>query len=46
LDFIERFFGINPDGGSGATELLIIGVIVAMVMLAWFYRTKRHVKSG
>lgn len=46
LDFIERMFGIDPDGGSGATELLIVGVIVAIIVLAWFHRTKRRVRVG
>jgi hypothetical protein len=42
MDFIERIFGIDPDGGSGATEVLIIGVIVTALMLARFYWTKRR----
>jgi hypothetical protein len=42
MDFIEKIFGIDPDGGSGATELLIIGVIVAAIVLVWSYRIKRR----
>lgn len=26
MDFIERLVGVSPDGGSGATELLMIVV--------------------
>jgi hypothetical protein len=29
MDFIERLFGIAPDGGSGLTELLLFAVLVA-----------------
>ena len=32
MDFIERLFGISPDGGDGSTEVLIIGVIVLLIV--------------
>ena len=35
MDFIERMFGVSPDGGDGSTEaiiLLAITVILAMVV--------------
>jgi hypothetical protein len=36
MDFIERLFGISPDGGDGSTELLIFAVIVIVVAaLSW-----------
>jgi hypothetical protein len=44
MDFIERMFGFAPDGGSGATELLIIGVIVAAFVLV--YGIRRRTKVG
>jgi hypothetical protein len=28
MDFIERMFGISPDGGDGSTELIIVSVLV------------------
>jgi hypothetical protein len=34
MDFIERWFGISPDGGSGLTEvsyILLLGVLIALV---------------
>ena len=34
MDFIEQWFGISPDGGSGATELLF--VLVAILIVAMF----------
>jgi hypothetical protein len=37
MDFIETIFGISPDGGSGVTEALYIGVAIAAVF-AWLMR--------
>jgi len=43
MDFIERIFGIAPDGGSGTLELLLFAVPVAgLFYLAWRRWTKRH----
>lgn len=33
MDFIERIFGISPDGGDGSTEALYIVVALAIVAL-------------
>jgi hypothetical protein len=42
MDFIERMFGISPDGGDGSTELMIISVVVLLaIMAAWRWRSKR-----
>jgi len=36
MDFIERMFGVSPDGGDGSTELLYIAVFVIIVTaVAW-----------
>ncbi len=43
MDFIEAWFGVSPDGGSGSTEALWIAalavVVVALVarrpLIAW-----------
>ena len=32
LDWIEELFGLSPDGGSGATEMLIVTAIVLAVV--------------
>ena len=32
LDWIEELFGLSPDGGSGATEMLIATAIVLAVV--------------
>jgi len=33
MDFIERIFGIAPDGGSGSLEMLLF--LVPMAGIAW-----------
>jgi hypothetical protein len=33
MDFIERWFGLSPDGGDGSTEFLYIVVLAAVVVL-------------
>jgi len=39
MDFIERWLHISPDGGSGASELLIaLTVIVTILGVAWVLR--------
>jgi hypothetical protein len=42
MDFIERMFGISPDGGDGSTELIIISVLVLLAIMAvWRWWSKR-----
>jgi len=41
LDFIERWFGLSPDGGDGSTEaayLIAIFVVLALVAAWRFHR--------
>lgn len=40
MDWIERVFGISPDGGSGAFEtLLALGAAIAFgAMVVWLVR--------
>ncbi|MEO8620396.1 MAG: hypothetical protein ABI625_04970 [bacterium] len=40
MDFIERVFGLSPDGGSGLYELLVFLLPVA-ASVAWYFRAKR-----
>jgi hypothetical protein len=39
VDFIERLFGVAPDGGDGSLEVLWIGAIV-VVGLAFVFRRR------
>ena len=42
MDFIERLFGILPDGGSGALEALYFVVMTGVVAgVAWWRRVGR-----
>ena len=34
MDFIERLFGISPDGGSGSFEFLLLSVPICIAVLA------------
>jgi hypothetical protein len=38
MDFIERFFGVSPDGGNGVLELIYFVVIVGAIMTLIFRR--------
>jgi hypothetical protein len=43
MDFIERIFGISPDGGSGAFEFLLFAIpIVGLCFLALRRRRRRE----
>ena len=44
MDFIERIFGVSLDGGSGATEAMVIAVLAASAAL--LYTAWRRKKSG
>jgi hypothetical protein len=43
MDFIERIFGISPDGGSGMLEVLLflVPLIGIVVIAAWRKRSNR-----
>jgi hypothetical protein len=44
MDFIERIFGVSPDGGSGSLELLWFLMPIAAIAAAmkWRKRDRRH----
>jgi hypothetical protein len=42
MDFIERIFGINPDGGSGSLEFLLLALPVAILASIYLYRRNRR----
>jgi hypothetical protein len=41
MDFIERIFGIAPDGGSGSLELLLFLIPIAGIAYLWVRRRRR-----
>jgi hypothetical protein len=46
MDFIERLFGISPDGGSGALELMLLAVpLLILASLASYKRWRRSAAS-
>ncbi len=36
MDFIEQWFGLSPDGGTGSLEMLYLAVIVAIILMIVF----------
>ena len=47
MDFIERLWGISPDGGSGALEFLLLLVPLAIgVSMRRVYRMTRGPRVG
>lgn len=45
MDFIEKIFGISPDGGSGAFELLLFLIPIAGIYILYRMRSNsRKVK--
>ncbi|MER9677117.1 hypothetical protein [Mesorhizobium sp. M0208] len=46
MDFIERIFGVAPDGGDGTTEMLYIAValVVAATVAAPVWLRRRAAK--
>jgi len=41
MDFVERVFGISPDGGSGSLELLVYMIPVAALLIVCRARFRR-----
>jgi hypothetical protein len=42
MDFIERIFGISPDGGSGSLELLLFLVPLFGISLFFVLRSRKR----
>ncbi|MEO7271401.1 MAG: hypothetical protein ABIX28_07295 [Vicinamibacterales bacterium] len=45
MDFIERWFGINPDGGSGSLEAIYL-IVIALAAVALASRLFRRSAGG
>jgi hypothetical protein len=48
MDFIERIFGVSPDGGNGTLELLYVVSIIAVITVVSreFYRRRKLRRDG
>ena len=40
MDFIEKIFGVTPDGGSGTLEAALIVAVVVVATLAFKVRNR------
>jgi hypothetical protein len=45
MDFIERIFGISPDGGSGLFEFILFAVPLAGIAFLYLRRRARRTKN-
>jgi uncharacterized membrane protein YidH (DUF202 family) len=49
MDFIERMFGVSPDGGNGSLELLLLLSIAAAIAILCYgvyrRRANRRIRS-
>jgi hypothetical protein len=48
MDWIEQLLGVSPDGGSGALELIYLGVVAFAVgvVVRWRVMRRRSRSSG
>ena len=46
MDFIERIFGISPDGGSGAFEVLLFLIPIAGIIVIRLWRKRNATVSS
>ena len=49
MDWLERWFGLNPDGGSGAMEaeiLVVSSLVLAAVVLVFWPRARARAQSA
>ncbi len=42
MDFIEKLFGISPDGGSGSFEMMLLFIPAAAVISYIIYKRKKR----
>ena len=46
MDFIEKIFGISPDGGSGAFEALLFLIPIVGIIAIRFWRKRNATGSS
>ena len=37
MDFIERYFGVSPDGGDGSLEILFAVLLLMIFVAVWMH---------
>lgn len=46
MDFIERWFGVSPDGGNGSLEVLwIAAIVIAAMAFVFRHRIAAYLSS-
>jgi len=50
VDFIEKWFGISPDGGDGSLEIMFLILLVMIGVAIWLHlpitgKTKHNVRK-
>ena len=46
MDFIEKWFGMSPDGGDGSLEALWVGAMALAVVVVAFRRRIRTMAAA
>ena len=44
MDFIERIFGVSPDGGSGAFEVFLIALPLVLLAAILYCRKANRIR--
>ncbi|MFI4998264.1 MAG: hypothetical protein ACHQK9_00160 [Reyranellales bacterium] len=44
MDFIERIFGVSPDGGSGSFEFMILAIPAVALFVAYRVWSRRRTR--
>jgi hypothetical protein len=45
MDFIERLFGVSPDGSDGSTELIYFAVLIIALAALAFVAAKSRMRG-
>jgi hypothetical protein len=46
MDFIERLFGLSPDGGSGSLEFLLFAIPIAGIAYLIIRRSSKRQRNS
>jgi hypothetical protein len=45
MDFLEKIFGFEPDGGDGSFEMLLFAIPIAGLLVLWRWRQRRQTQQ-